>query len=122
MSMKIVVAGCRTYENYEEAKLFLDECLKEYKEKTTLIFLSGGCKGADRLGERYANEMNYEIVKYPALWQKYGKGAGVIRNQEMAKDCDLVIVFWDGKSRGTASMIALAEKHNKPVMIKRIWE
>ena len=84
MSMKIVVAGCRTYENYEEAKLFLDECLKEYKEKTTLIFLSGGCKGADRLGERYANEMNYEIVKYPALWQKYGKGAGVIRNQELA--------------------------------------
>ena len=122
MTTKIVVAGCRTYENYEEAKLFLDECLKEYKEKTTLIFLSGGCKGADRSGERYANEMNYEIVKYPALWQKYGKGAGVIRNQEMAKDCDLVIVFWDGKSRGTASMVALAEKHNKPVMIKRIWE
>ncbi len=72
------------------------------------------------MGEQYANEMNYEIVKYPALWQKYGKGAGVIRNEEMAKDCDLAIVFWDGKSRGTAFMIALAEKHNKSVIIKRI--
>ena len=120
MSMKIVVAGCRTYENYTEAKLFLDECLEEYKEKTTLIFLSGGCKGADRLGERYAKENGYQIIPYPALWQKYGKGAGLIRNKEMAKDCDLAIVFWDGKSRGTALMIALAEKYNKKVIIKWI--
>lgn len=122
MTTKIVVAGCRTYENYEEAKAFLDEFLTEYKEKTTLIFLSGGCKGADTLGERYALEMGYEIQRYPALWKKYGRAAGPIRNEEMAKNCDIAICFWDGKSKGTASMISLAKKHNKTVIIKEIWE
>ncbi len=120
MTTKVVVAGCRDYDNYEEAKTFLDRCLQEYKEKTTLIFLSGGCKGADKLGERYALEMGCEIRRYPALWKKYGRVAGPIRNEEMARDCDLAICFWDGKSRGTASMIALAKKHNKIVIMKEI--
>lgn len=118
--MKIVVAGCRDYDNYKEAKEFIDACLVQLKKKNTPIFLSGGCKGADRLGERYAMENGFEIQYYPALWEKYGRAAGPIRNEQMAQACDLVICFWDGKSRGTASMIRLAEQYGKPVHIKKI--
>ena len=38
----------------------------------------------------------------------------------MAKVGDYVICFWDGKSRGTKSMIEYAKKFNKPIRIKYI--
>ncbi len=120
MPIKIVVAGCRNYENYTEAKLFLDDCLAKVLENKKITFLSGGAKGADALGEKYATEKGCSIKKYPANWAKYGKGAGVIRNETMAMECDLVICFWDGKSRGTQSMINLAKKHGKTVKVKQI--
>lgn len=85
-----------------------------------MVFLSGGCRGADMLGERYAKENDYEIIRYNAEWDKYGAAAGPKRNLAMAADCDYVICFWDGKSRGTASMIKQAEKCGKPVKIKYI--
>lgn len=48
---RIVVAGCRNYNNYSEAAEYIDFCIKNIKKEFTLVFLSGGCKGADLLGE-----------------------------------------------------------------------
>jgi hypothetical protein len=64
------------------------------------------------LGELYANENNIKIIEFPADWEKFGKKAGYIRNEEMAKYSDSCIVFWDGKSKGTKHMIELAKKYN----------
>ena len=85
MIKRIVVAGCRSYNDYDNAKAYIDMCIKNIKEKYTLIFLSGGCKGADMLGERYAKENSFNIERYTADWQKYGKSAGPRRNIQMAK-------------------------------------
>ena len=120
MIKRIVVAGSRDYENYEEAKDFIDICISRIKEENEIIFLSGGCRGSDSLGERYASENGYRIEKHPADWKKYGRAAGPKRNEKMAMICDYVIAFWDGKSRGTKSMLEYASKANKPVRIKRI--
>lgn len=120
MVKRIVVAGCRDYEDYEDAKAYIDSCIKDFKEKYTLVFLSGGCRGADRLGERFATENGFSIERFPADWRKYGKGAGLKRNWQMAKACDGVICFWDGNSRGTASMIRYAKEFHKTLWIKRI--
>lgn len=120
MIKRIIVAGCRDYENYDDAKEYIEMCIKKIKEKYTLIFLSGGCRGADMLGEKYANENGFRIERYSADWQKYGKSAGPKRNLQMAKACDYVICFWDGKSRGTATMIYYAKRFKKPLKIKRI--
>ncbi len=72
------------------------------------------------LGEQYAKEKDYKIERYAANWEKYGKAAGPIRNEEMAKKCDFVICFWDGKSRGTKNMIECAKKENKLIKIFKI--
>ena len=120
MIKRIVVAGCRNYNNYNEAKEYIDFCISEIKEKYTLIFVSGGCRGADSIGERYAKENGYEIERYPAEWDKYGKAAGPKRNEQMARAADYIICFWDGKSKGTASMINYAKRYNKPIKIKKI--
>ncbi len=120
MTKKIVVAGCRDFNDYETAKGYIDFCISIIKKKYNLIFISGGCRGSDSLGERYAKENGYKLEIYPANWEKYGKSAGPKRNKQMATDCDYLICFWDGKSRGTKSMIEYAKQFNKPVRIKII--
>lgn len=120
MIKRIAVVGCRDYENYSEAKPYIDFCIDRIKRKYTLIFVSGGCRGADRLGERYAVENGYMLERYPAEWRKYGSAAGPLRNQKMAQVSDYVICFWDGKSHGTKSMIEYAAQFQKPIRIKYI--
>lgn len=67
------------------------------------------------LGEKYENENGFSIERYSADWQKYGKSAGPKRNLQMAKACDYVICFWDGKSHGTANMISYEKELKKPL-------
>ena len=120
MIKRIVVAGCRNYNNYEEASAYIAHCISRIKNQYTLIFISGCSKGADMLGERFAEENGFEIEYYPADWNKYNKKAGPIRNKQMAAAGDYFICFWDGKSPGTKSMINYAKGLNKPVKIKKI--
>ena len=72
--------------------------------------VSGRAMGADMLGEIYADENNHSIKHFPAEWDKHGKGAGFIRNGEMAKYANLLIAFWDGESKGTKHMIETAKR------------
>ncbi len=120
MYKRVIIAGCRDYTNYDEAKKYIDFCLSELVKKYELIILSGGCRGADMLGEMYAEERNIKIERYTAQWGLYGKFAGPKRNREMAENCDYIICFWDGESRGTKSLIEIAEKLKRPLRIKII--
>ncbi len=120
MIMRVVVAGCRDYNDYCEAKVFIDSCLADIRNKNKIIIVSGCANGTDALGERYALENGFEIERFPAQWGKYGKSAGPKRNRKMAAVADLVICFWDGKSRGTRSKIENAEKCGKDIRVKMI--
>ena len=117
---RVVIAGCRNYNNYIEAEKYIDICLMNLKEKCNIIIVSGGSTGADALGERYAKEKGFEVERYPADWDTFGVSAGPIRNRQMAEVADYVICFWDGNSRGTKSMIDFAEKYDKPIKVKMI--
>ena len=120
MVKKIVIAGCRDYNNYDEAKSYRDFCLSAIRKENNIVIVSGCASGADAIGERYAEENGFEIEKYPADWKTYGRSAGPRRNKRMAEVCDYVICIWDEKSKGTKSMIDYAIKCNKPVKIKKI--
>ena len=50
-------------------------------------------------------------------WDRYGKAAGIIRNKDIVENSNMVIAFWDGKSKGTASSIELAKKMDKNLKI-----
>ena len=117
---RVVIAGCRDYNNYDEAKSYIDFCLSNIRKENNIVIVSGCASGADALGERYAKENGFKVEKYPADWKTYGKSAGPMRNKQMAEVCDCVICFWDGKSRGTKSMIEYAKEFNKPVKMRRI--
>ena len=120
MIKRVAIAGCRDYTDYAQAKAYIDFCLSRIGQQYTIVIVSGGCRGADMLGERYARENGLSVERYPAQWDKYGRSAGPVRNREMARRADYVICFWDGKSRGTQSMIRYARQLGKPVMVKAI--
>lgn len=103
--MKVIIAGGREFNNYE---LLRDSCDKILANQTEVEIVSGGARGADALGEKYAKEKNYPIKLFPADWS-LGKKAGYLRNQQMGDYADALIAFWDGQSKGTKHMIDIAK-------------
>ena len=120
MIKRVVIAGCRDYHNYDEAKPYIDLCLSNIRKGNDVIIVSGCASGADAIGERYAKKNGFKVEKHPADWKAYGRSAGPKRNKQMAEVSDYVICFWDGKSRGTRSMIESAKKYGKDIRIKMI--
>ena len=58
---------------------------------------------------------------FPAEWDKYGKSAGYHRNKDIVNYVDIIMVFWDGKSKGTQHTINLATEQGKPVFVYTDW-
>ena len=104
--MKLVIFGSRGIEDMWAVEKAM-EAWSMASQVTEIV--SGGARGVDRLGERYARQRGIPCKVFPALWEKYGKSAGVIRNGKMAAYADYGVAIWDGESRGTAHMVRLME-------------
>lgn len=114
---KLIVAGGRDFSDarlFEEALLGLVEgTLADYR----VSIVTGMARGADELGYLYAQQHQIMCYPFPAKWHLYGKKAGMIRNSEMGAFSDGALIFWDGKSRGTANMIETMHKLQKDVRL-----
>lgn len=109
--MILAIVGSRGFTNYDLLKTELDKI-----ENITEI-VSGGAIGADKLAEKYAKEKNLKTTIILPEWNKHGKAAGPIRNQQIILKSTQVIAFWDGKSPGTKTSIDFAKKYKKPINI-----
>jgi len=112
--MKVIIAGSRDFDDYELLRSYCDHVLQN---QTDIEIVSGTAKGADHLGERYAIEKGYRVKRFSANWEKHGRSAGYIRNEEMANYADALIAFWNGNSKGTEHMINLAKKYKLYIRI-----
>ncbi len=108
--MRLAIIGSRTFDNYELLCQEIDKLKVFYQID---IIISGGARGADSLGMRYAQEHKIPFIAFTADWEKYGKIAGMIRNQDIIDTSDYIIAFWDGVSRGTRDSIRRANKCKK---------
>lgn len=113
--MKVIIAGSRNITGMR----FLTEALRGLDWDITEI-ISGGARGADTLGEKYAREHKIKLTRQLPQWKVHGKGAGFIRNAEMAEMADGLIALWDGESRGTKHMIDTARKKGLEVLIHTV--
>ena len=116
--MKTIIAGSR---DFTDTTKFYDLMYQydQTNEPSTLI-ISGHARGADQMGEEYADNKGIKCSIIPANWDKHGKSAGYKRNTEMAKMADRLIAFWDGKSKGTGHMIDIMLKLNKEVVVYKV--
>ena len=116
---RVIIAGGRDFDDYGLLCESCDRFLAQKYQTHSIVIVSGAARGADTLGECYAQERGYSIEQYPADWEHAGKAAGFIRNRQMADVADALIAFWDGRSRGTANMIDIARQKPLPYRVVR---
>lgn len=119
-NIRIIVAGGRDFN--DKAKLYnsLDTIVAKYTDTNTIEIVTGGARGADYLGKRYALDKHLLHTELPAQWDKYGKSAGYRRNAQMADyvtDDGVLVAFWDGRSKGTSHMIDVARRKGIKVFV-----
>lgn len=114
---RVIIAGGRDFQDYSMLQQTMDRLLVNVQDE--IVVVCGKARGADTLGERYAQERGYAVHAFPADWAKHGRAAGIIRNEEMAKNADALVAFWDGQSRGTKNMIELGHRYQLKVRVKR---
>lgn len=113
--MKTIIAGSRGITNYRT--------VVEAVEASGFVItevVSGGARGVDQLGERYAILNHVELTTMPAEWNTYGRSAGQRRNIQMADYAEALIAVWDGESRGTKHMIDAAGARGLKVYVHRV--
>jgi hypothetical protein len=108
--MNVGVIGGRDFDDYELMK-------KTLKLFPITRVISGGAGGADTLAEQYATEHNIPKKIFHAQWDLFGKKAGFLRNTTIVENSELIIAFWDGRSRGTRDSIGKANKLKKSTFI-----
>jgi len=103
---RILICGDRNYQDWIKVQEYLDTISR------TTIIIHGGARGADSLAGNLATSLKMKVIKFPANWDKYGKAAGVLRNQQMLDEGhpDLVVYFHKDieNSKGTRDMLKRA--------------
>ncbi len=109
---RIVVAGSRSYNNFEEFAYMLERLLHErgYEKANSVIISGDAWAGPDAMAIRFAIMHWWKFSKFTADWERHGRGAGYIRNAEMKKVATDVYVFWDLVSRGSRNMLDISKK------------
>lgn len=114
---RVIIAGSREFSDYQLLCEKMDRLLSNINGP--IVVVCGKARGADTLGEQYAQERGYEVHYFPADWERYGKSAGYRRNAMMAENADALVAFWDGESMGTRHMISIAKSHGLKVRVIR---
>ena len=112
--MRIAIIGSRELGGDEEC-CYEKICGSVPRNCTEIV--SGGAAGIDTLAEKYARENALLFKKFEPEYHKYGKSAPFMRNAQIIEYANLVLVFWDGKSRGTAQAVKMCCENNKLIEI-----
>ena len=106
--MKVAVVGSRDLTNIT---------LDQYIPKETDEIVSGGAVGVDLCAAEYAKKKGLKLTVFLPQYERYGRAAPIVRNKEIVDYADKIIVFWNGSSKGTRSVIKYAEKIGKNLKV-----
>ena len=113
--MKILCCGDRNWINGSAIRRELEK----YPQDTVVIH--GAARGADSIAGSIAKSLGMQVEIYPAQWNKYGKGAGPVRNKQMLDEGkpDWVLAFHENieSSKGTKHMVKISEEAGIPVEV-----
>lgn len=109
-AMKVAIIGSRDYPALDRVRQYIARLPADW------TIVSGGARGVDQAAAKAAHEQGLHLIEHPADWS-LGRGAGFQRNHLIVNDCDYLVAFWDGVSRGTQHSISLAQAAGKRVYI-----
>ena len=106
--MKLAIVGSRNLS---------DIALDEYVTDEVSEIVSGGAVGVDRCAAAFARRREIILTEFLPEYETYGRAAPIVRNKQIVDYADRILVFWNGSSRGTKSVIEYAEKVGKPYRV-----
>lgn len=115
--MKLIIAGGRDFNDYN--RLEQEITILYPIEGWQIEIVHGGATGADTLASKFAHTHTLEEKKFLPDYDKWKSTAPLYRNTDMANYGDVLIAFWNGKSRGTKDMINKALARNCEVHVYR---
>ena len=86
--MRLIIAGSRTFSDYQR----LCQVLAPDRQHITQV-ITGGARGADQLGYRWAWKHAIRHQLFRADWERFGRSAGIRRNHQMAQAGDMLVAF-----------------------------
>jgi predicted Rossmann-fold nucleotide-binding protein len=103
--MRLLVCGGRDFNDKERLRDAMNDVAQG---QTDLVVIHGGARGADTLAGEIAREVHVKIITFHADWERNGKRAGPIRNQQMLDEGRPDIVLAMPGGAGTADMVRRA--------------
>ena len=99
--MKLLVVGSRSIQTYD---------LEKHIPGEIYMIITGSANGIDSLAEKYADRKHLSKLILRPQYNRYGKGAPLKRNEELVEFCDMALIVWDGRSKGTKYTLDYAQK------------
>lgn len=113
---KLAVIGSRIFDDENRVKETLNRIIS-ITEIDTIV--SGGASGVDTFAENFATENNLKTIIHKP--EKYtDKGMDFPTNQNIIDECDAVLAYIKGESKGTRNSVELTKKQGKPFHIIEI--
>jgi len=91
----------------------------KYLPENVTEIVSGGAVGVDTCAAEYARANGLKLTAFLPEYDVYGRRAPLVRNIAIIDRADMVLAFWDGKSRGTAYVIRECRKRGIPLRVFR---
>ena len=111
MPRRVAVIGSRRFPNPEVIVAYVSNLPAD------TILVSGGAEGTDTIAEQAARARSLSVEIYAADWERLGRKAGPIRNQQIVEASDLVVAFWDGGELGTLNTVMRAVEAKREVRV-----
>lgn len=112
--MKVIITGGKDFNDYPLLKLKCNELLKNYSD---IEIVSTGDDGASKLGELYAKDFGHSLKRFPINSSFYTKAAETDRTKQLVEYSDMLIAFWDERSRETKNIIDVSNSESLPTTI-----
>ena len=109
--MRVMVCGSRDWSDVDAVTLRLLELPSD------AYLLHGAASGADQIASEAAASIGIPQRAFPPDYTRPSPQRYHERNDQMLARADLVLAFWDGKSRGTKSVIEKAKERGVPVEV-----
>ncbi len=111
--MRVAVIGSRTLSIRD---------LGSYLPPETTEIVSGGARGVDRSARAWALAAGKTLTEFLPEYKKYGRFAPLKRNMLLLDYAELVLIFWDGRSRGTKFSLDYCREKNIPLQLYLVGE
>lgn len=118
---RLLITGSRYWDDPKTILNAIRNAVSDHCKGRQLVIVQGDCPtGADKFARDFATLLGWELETYPADWDKYGKKAGPIRNQQMVDSHpELALAFLLRDSKGTKDCIRRCEQSGVEVIIYR---